>query len=41
MSEGAKLGGETWLEKVVSERRKTREVCAILLATEATAQWLL
>lgn len=41
VSEGAKLGGDTWLEKVGSEIRKPREVHAMVLATEASAQWLL
>lgn len=39
--EGSNLGGEAWPEKVGSEMRRPREVLVMLLATEATAQWLL
>lgn len=41
VNEGAKPGGEAWLAKVGSEMSKPRSVRAMLLATEATAQWLL
>lgn len=41
VSEGAKPEGEAWLVKVGSEMSKPRSVRAMLLATEATAQWLL